>query len=98
MIPDGATATHEEMVVAHRALVLYEKAITDYTFCLAKELDDAIAQAGYTLKPQQKADMQRVQAQKHNAAVDVLQAIAGRFNEQLRVFEARNGDNAATVR
>jgi hypothetical protein len=91
-IPDGATATLEEMVAGQKAIAAYQKAINDYTTCIDKELDDAIAKGGDKLKPQQKTDMQRVEAQKHNAAVDQLQAIADRFNEQVKVYKARTAD------
>ena len=91
-IPDGATATLEEMVAGQKAVGAYQKAINDYTACIDKELDDTIARAGDKLKPEQKADMQRVEAQKHNAAVDQLQAIADRFNEQVKVYKARTAD------
>jgi hypothetical protein len=33
--------------------------------------------------------MQRMEAQKHNAAIDQLQSIADRFNEQIKVYKAR---------
>ncbi len=36
--------------------------------------------------------MQHVEAQKHNAAIDQEQAIADRFNEQVKVFKARTAD------
>ena len=91
-IPDGATATLEEMVAGQKAVGAYQKAINDYTACIDKELDDAIAKGGDKLKPAQKADMQRVEAQKHNAAVDQLQAIADRFNEQVKVYKARTAE------
>ena len=91
-LPDGATATLEEMVAGQKAVGAYQKAINDYTACIDKELDDTIAKAGDKLKPEQKADMQRVEAQKHNAAVDQLQAIADRFNEQVKVYKARTAD------
>jgi len=91
-IPDGATATLEEMVAGQKAVGAYQKAINDYTASIDKELDDAIAKGGDKLKPAQKADMQRVEAQKHNAAVDQLQAIADRFNEQVKVYKARTAD------
>ena len=91
-IPDGATATLEEMVAGQKAVGAYQKAINDYTACIDKELDDAIAKGGDKLKPAQKADMQRVEAQKHNAAVDQLQAVADRFNEQVKVYKARTAD------
>ena len=91
-IPDGATATLEDMVAGQKAVGSYQKAINDYTACIDKELDDAIAKGGDKLKPAQKADMQRVEAQKHNAAVDQLQAVADRFNEQVKVYKARTAD------
>src|SRR6516165_524689 len=91
-IPDGATATLEDMVAGQKAVGSYQKAINDYTACIDKELEDAIAKGGDKLKPAQKADMQRVEAQKHNAAVDQLQAVADRFNEQVKVYKARTAD------
>ena len=91
-IPDGASATLEDMVAGQKAVAAYQKAINDYTACIDKELDDALAKGGDKLKPEQKADMQRVEAQKHNAAVDQLQAIADRFNEQVKVYKARTAD------
>src|ERR1700733_5370130 len=73
-IPDGATATLEEMLAGQKAV------------------KEDIAKAGDQLKPQQKADMQKIEAQKHNAAVDQLQSVADRFNEQIKVFKARTAD------
>jgi hypothetical protein len=91
-IPDGATATLDEMVAGQKAVNAYQKAINDYNACIDKDLEDALAKGGDKLKPEQKADMQRVEAQKHNAAVDQLQAIADRFNEQVKVYKARTAD------
>jgi len=37
-----------------------------------------------------KADeQQKILVQKNNAAVDELQAVVGRFNEQLKIFKAK---------
>jgi hypothetical protein len=91
-IPDGATATLEEMVAGQKAVGEYQKAINDYTTCIDKELDDQIAKGGDKLKADDKKKMQQVEAQKHNAAVDQLQAIADRFNEQVKVYKARTAD------
>ena len=91
-LPDGATATLEQMVAGQKAVKAYDKAINDYVACIDKGLEDAIAKAGDQLKPQQKADMQKVEAQKHNAAIDQLQSIADRFNEQVKVFMAKTAD------
>jgi hypothetical protein len=91
-LPDGRTATMEEMVAGQKAVKEYDTAIKSYVTCIDKELDDSIAKAGDQLKPQQKSDMQHVEAQKHNAAIDQLQAVADRFNEQVKVFKARSAD------
>jgi hypothetical protein len=91
-LPDGATAKLEDMLAGQKAVQEYSKAINEYNACIDKALDDQIAQGGDKLKPEQKADMQRVEAQKHNAAVDQLQSIADRFNEQVKIFKARTAD------
>ena len=88
-LPDGATATLQDMLAGQKAVGEYNKAINDYVACIDKEVDDAIAKAGDKLKPEQKADMQRIANQKHNAAIDQLQSVADRFNEQVKVFKAK---------
>jgi hypothetical protein len=91
-IPDGRTATLEEMVAGQKAVKAYDQAVKDYVACIDKELDDSIAKAGDSLKPQQKKDMENMEAQKHNAAIDQEQAIADRFNEQVKVYKARTAE------
>ena len=91
-LPDGATAGLQDMLAGQKTVAEYNKAITDYAACIDKDVDDAIAKAGDKLKPEQKADMQRIANQKHNAAIDQLQSVADRFNEQVKVFKARSAD------
>ncbi|SRR5579871_1445829 len=89
-LPDGRTATLEEMLAGQKAVKEYQKAIDDYVACIDKELEDQIAKGGDSLKPQQKTDMQKMEAQKHNAAVDQAQAVADRFNEQVKVYKQQS--------
>ena len=91
-LPDGATATLQEMIAGQKAVGEYNKAVNDYVACIDKEVEDAIAKGGDKIKPEQKADMQRVETQKHNAAIDQLQSVADRFNEQVKVFKAKSAD------
>ena len=91
-LPDGASATMEEMLAGQKAVTAYNKAMTDYVACIDKALDESIASAGDKLKPEQKADMTRVEQAKHNAAIDQLQSVADRFNEQVKVYKARSSD------
>ncbi len=91
-LPDGRTATLEEMLAGQKAIKEYQSAINDYVACIDKDLEDSIAKAGDSLKPQQKTDMQKMEAQKHNAAVDQAQAVADRFNEQVKIYKQRSSD------
>jgi len=91
-MPDGASASMQEMLAGQKAVGEYNKAIGDYNACIDKELADAIAKGGDKLKPEQKADMQRIANQKHNAAIDQLQKIADRFNEQVKIYKAKSSD------
>jgi hypothetical protein len=88
-IPDGATATMEDMLAGQKAVKEYDTAINQYVACIDKELKDSVAKGGDQLKPEQKADMEKVEAQKHNAAIDQEQSVADRFNEQVKAFKAR---------
>jgi hypothetical protein len=91
-LPDGATAAMQDMLAGQKAVAEYNKSIGDYTACIDKELDAAVAKGGDKLKPEQRADMQRIANQKHNAAIDQLQSVADRFNEQVKVFKAKSAD------
>jgi hypothetical protein len=89
-IPDGNSATVQEMIAAQKAVKEFDHAINAYLDCIRFEHEAAIAKAGDKLSPEEKASMERVEIQKHNAAVDQVQGIADRFNEQVRAFKAKN--------
>ncbi len=104
-LPDGNTATSQEMLDAQKAVKDYNQAVTAYLSCIQLERNDAIeklsAQAGDKPTPEQKKqmeamqkDLERVEVQKHNAAVDQLQSVAQRFNEQVKVYKAKNSDKS----
>jgi hypothetical protein len=87
--PDGTQATKEEMLTAKHAVEKYNVDIEAYLGCIQSEYDARVA-ARTDATPEQKAEMERVQGQKHNAAVEELTAVAARFNEQLRAWKAKN--------
>ena len=86
-IPDGATATYEQMVAAQRAVKQFDADITAYTACLTMELE--ALRADPEVDEARKAEFEVMQAKKNNAAVDEAQSVADRFNEQLRVYKER---------
>jgi hypothetical protein len=88
--PDGNQASKDEMLAAKNQVVQYNKDMETYLTCIQGEYDTKVA-AETTATAEQKAEMARMQDQKHNAAVQELQSVADRFNEQLRVWKAKNG-------
>lgn len=88
--PDGNQASKDEMIAAKKVVVQYNNDMTAYLDCIQKEFDEKVAGLA-NATPEQKAEMQKMQDQKHDAAVDELQAVAARFNEQLRTWKAKNG-------
>jgi hypothetical protein len=88
-IPDGNTATLEEMLAAQKAVKEFDKQIIAYTNCLKLEHEAALAR-DEGLTDEQKKELERIQIQKHNAAVEADEELAARFNEQLKVFKAKN--------
>jgi hypothetical protein len=88
-MPDGNTATRDDMLAAKKQVQEFDKLITAYTECLKLENDAALAKSA-DLTPEQKTEMTRMLDQKHNAAVEAAEGVATRFNEQLKVFNAKN--------
>ena len=95
-LPDGNSATMEEMLEGKKAVTQYNKDINAYVACIKLEHETAVTNAGDKLTPQQKADMEKMEVQKNNAAVDQLQTIADRFNEQVRLYKAKSDPNASS--
>jgi hypothetical protein len=90
-IPDGATATLAEMVAAQKAVKQFDEEINAYTACI--KLEESAQLKGDKLTADQKKAIEAQQAQKNNAAVDQDQALADRFNEQIRIFKAKSAAN-----
>lgn len=89
-VPDGNTASVQEMVASQKAVMAYNQTTNAYLDCLKQAHDAAVAAAGPSIKPDQKRQLDKDEMQKHNAAVDKLNAVAGHFNEQVRIFKAKN--------
>ena len=86
-MPDGKTANYDEMVAAQKAVNQFNEDITAYNACLDMEMN-ALAQSG-SYDEDRLNELRAMQAKKNNAAVDEVQAVADLFNEQLRIFKAR---------
>jgi hypothetical protein len=92
-LPNGATATKDEMLAAQKSVKEYQTAVEGtYLPCLEQEKNAAVAalDANDPEYAKKKAALDEVQAKKNNAAVDELQAVATRFNEEIKAYSAKN--------
>lgn len=81
-VPDGASASEDEMVAAQQEVKAYMARVDDYLKCL-----DAEAAA---LGDAESDDQKLLHVKRHNAAVDAMEQLANNFNEQIRAFKARD--------
>jgi hypothetical protein len=86
--PDGSQASLDEMKAAKASVVKYNADMETYLQCIKDEYDAKVA-AQTDATPQQKSEMEKMQNQKHNAAVDEVTDVTNRFNEQLRAYKAK---------
>jgi len=86
--PDGTQASLDEMKAAKASVVQYNADMDTYLTCIKSEFDSKVATQPDATS-EQKAEMARVQLQKHNAAVDEVTQVTERFNEQLRAYKAK---------
>lgn len=77
-IPDGSTASQQQMVTAMETIRQYNSDVQTYLKCL-----DFEARQDH-LSPGDQASL-------HNAAVDQLTRVANDFNAQVRTFKAKHG-------
>jgi hypothetical protein len=77
-IPDGSTASEQEMVSAMQTLKQYNGDVDTYLKCL-----DFEAKQNRLTKTEEE--------RRHNDAVDAMTKIAAKFNEQVRTFKAKSG-------
>jgi hypothetical protein len=92
-LPNGAKATKDEMLAAQAVIKAYAASVQElYLPCLEKEKADAIAalsQADPAEYEKQKAALEAIQAKKHNAAIDELEATVARWNDEKKAFAAQ---------
>jgi hypothetical protein len=83
-IPNGATASEQEMVSAMQAFKQYDADVAAYGTCLEQETKEKAAGTAQLMQ------LKTMQTKKLNAAVAELQSKAKEFNEQVRTFKAKS--------
>jgi hypothetical protein len=82
-IPDGKSATQDDITAASSAVKKYLGDMEAYMACIDA---DAAALPAEQQTPEAKA----LHVKRYNAAVDAMEAAANSFNDQLRAFKAAN--------
>ncbi len=80
-LPDGAVSDLATMVEGQKAVKAYVSETEAYLACLSAE-DEAVA--GEISEEEMAARVAM-----HNAAVDDMEAVAARFNEEIREYKAK---------
>jgi len=86
-IPDGKSASKDEMIAAMQAFKQYDADVQSYLTCLSDETA-AMAKNGAT---DSVVQFKAMQTRKHNSALAEAKEHAGKFNEQVRAFKSKNG-------
>ncbi len=88
-IPDGKTASEQDMLEGMRAVKEYNAQVTAYLSCLDLQMQTDISNAGSDAPAATIAQIKAINAKRHNAAIEELEAHAARFNEQVKEFKTR---------
>ena len=83
-VPDGATATLDQMVAAQRAVKAFDTAVKAYGACLQQEEDAKVTAGG------NKDKLNAQYAKLTNKQVDKDTKVAAKFNDELRAYKAKN--------
>jgi len=78
-LPDGSTASQDDMLAAQREVRAFVAAAENYLKCLSTVIDDEDREA-----PERNAAVGE-----HNRMIAVMEQVAAGFNEQIHVFKAR---------
>lgn len=89
VLPDGATATEQEMVAARAELSAYIAAAQVYVDCIDLELEAA-------KQEQTSAEFKTILVNRRNAAAAERDTVAQAFNRQLQAFKAAHPDAQAS--
>jgi len=89
VVPDGATASKDDMIAGQRSVKDYMAAMETYLSCIEAEEAAAVLELGNLGESakRQRADMFN---KKYNAAVEEMNLVAEEFNLQVRAYKQRD--------
>jgi hypothetical protein len=88
LIPNGNTATKDEMIAGQRGVKQYVADMEIYLQCLVEEEKQA-RDAMDELPPEVEQEREDMLNKKYNAAVDEMERVAAQFNAEVQAFRAK---------
>jgi hypothetical protein len=88
LVPNGSTATKEEMVEGQRGVKAYVAAMQVYLDCIVEEEKTARNAMG-NLEADQEQEREDMLNKKYNAAVDEMERLAAQFNSEVQAYKAK---------
>jgi len=88
-VPDGATATKEDMIGGQSAVKSYMTAMEEYLSCIEAEEAAAVLALG-EVDEETTRRRNEIFNQKYNGAVEEMNRVAEEFNIQVRTYKSRD--------
>ncbi len=88
-IPNGNTASQDEMIGGQGEVKQYVAAMEAYLECILEE-EKAARAAIEDLTPEVEQQREDMLTKKYNAAVDEMEKVAANFNTEVQAYKARN--------
>lgn len=88
-VPNGATASKEDMLAGQTAVKEYVSAMEEYLACIEKEEQETLATMA-DLSDEERASRDAALTKKYNAAVEEMELVAAQFNEEVRAYKAKS--------
>lgn len=88
-LPNGGTATKEDMLQGQRDVKKYVADMEAYLDCIVA--DEKIARSGIdNLQPEDEQQREDMLNKKYNAAVDEMETVAASFNAEVQAYKRRD--------
>lgn len=91
IVPNGNTATKEEMLAGQKGVKAYVADMEVYLECIIAEEKNARNALG-NLEPEQEQERENMVNKKYNAAVDEMERLAAQFNVEVQAYNAQDED------
>lgn len=88
-IPDGGTASKEDMLEGQRAVKKYVADMEAYLDCIVAEEKVARSEMD-DLQPEDEQQREDLLNKKYNAAVDEMETVAAAFNAEVQAYRGRD--------